>query len=89
VEALLCAIPILYSRGTGIDGFVDWMPAKVGVDPSSVESITQGLEDLLKNQQNYRQWLKENQGTIRSSFGREPYLAAYNQFVRELLSGSN
>lgn len=89
VEALLCAIPILYSRGTGIDGFVDWMPAKVGVDPGSVESITQGLEDLLKNQQDYRQWLKENQGAIRSSFGREPYLAAYNQFVRQLLSGSN
>lgn len=89
VEALLCGIPILYSRGTGIEGFVDCINAKVGVDPGSVESITQGLEDLLKNQQDYRQWLKENHGIIRSSFGRESYLAAYNQFVRELLSGSN
>lgn len=89
VEALLCGIPILYSRGTGIDGFVDWIPAKVGVDPGSVESITEGLEYLLENQQGYRQWLKENHGVIRSSFGRESYLAAYNQFVRKLLSGSN
>ena len=89
VEALLCGIPILYSRGTGIEGFVDCINAKVGVDPGSVESITEGLEDLLKNQEDYRQWLKENHRVIRSSFGRESYLAVYNQFIRELLSGSN
>lgn len=88
-EALLCGIPILYSKGTGIDGYVDWIPAKAGVDSGSIESIIEGLEYLLKNQQGYRQWLKENHGVIRSSFGRESYLAAYNQFIRELLSDSN
>lgn len=89
VEALLCGIPILYSRGTGIDGFVDWIPAKAGVDPGSVESITEGLEDLLQNQEDHRQWLKENHEAIRSSFDRESYLATYNKFIRELLSCSN
>jgi glycosyltransferase involved in cell wall biosynthesis len=88
-EALLCGIPILYSRGTGIDGFVDWIPAKAGVDPGSVKSIAEGLADLLENQETHRRWLKENHQAIRSSFDREFYLAQYNKFVRKLLSGSN
>lgn len=88
-EALLCGIPILYSKGTGIDGFVDWIPAKAGVDPSSVASITNGLEALLENQLKYRRWLKENHQVIRSSFDRKFYLDQYNEFIRKLLSGSN
>ena len=72
LEALLCGIPILYSNGTGIDGFVDWISAKAGVDPASVKSIAQGLNDVLENQQVYRPWLKENRGTIQSGFGRAP-----------------
>ncbi len=89
VEALLCGIPILYSRGIGIDGFVDWISAKAGVDPSSAESIAEGLKHLLKNQEDHRRWLKENHATIRSSFDRKSYLAAYNEFVWKLLACSN
>lgn len=88
-EALLCGIPILYSKGTGIDGFVDWIPAKAGVDPSSVKSIADGLEALLKNQEKHRRWLKKNHQAIRSSFKRGFYLTQYNEFIWKLLSGSN
>jgi len=88
-EALLCGIPILFSNGTGIDGFVDWIPAKAGVDPSSVRCIADGLEALLENQEEHRRWLKENHQAIRSSFDREFYLTPYNEFIRKLLSGSN
>lgn len=86
VEALLCGIPILYSKSTGIDGFVDWIPAKAGVDPASIKSITEGLIDLLENQDAYRQWLIENQGAIHSSFDRDAYLSQYNKTIRELLA---
>lgn len=89
VEALLCGIPILYSKNTGIDGFVDWIPAKAGVDPGSVKSIAEGLNDLLENQQTYRQWLKENHRAIQSSFDRNAYLGKYNKFISELLTWLN
>ncbi|ACT48691.1 glycosyltransferase [Methylotenera mobilis] len=85
VEALLCGIPILYSQNTGIDGFVDWIPAKVGVDATSVDSVADGLEAILDNQYNYRQWLKENHEVIQFSFDRESYLATYNKFIRKFL----
>ncbi|MFI3157749.1 MAG: hypothetical protein QX199_16510, partial [Methylococcaceae bacterium] len=63
-----------------------WIPAKAGVDPASVKSIAQGLNDVLENQQVYRQWLKENRGTIQSGFDRSAYLAKYNKFIRALLA---
>lgn len=89
VEALLCGIPILYSKGTGIDGFVDWIPAKVEVDATSLDSIAEGLENILKNQKNYRQWLKDNHGVIQSSFDRASYLSTYNEFILGQITCSN
>ncbi|MCX7093174.1 MAG: glycosyltransferase family 4 protein [Methylobacter sp.] len=85
VEALLSGIPILYSKSTGIDGFVDWIPAKVGVDPASIKSITEGLNNLLEHQEAYRQWLIENQQAIQANFDRDTYLSQYNKTIRELL----
>lgn len=52
VEALSQALPILYSRGRGIDGF---FVEKVGegVNPESVDSIAQGLDQLISTPNDY------------------------------------
>lgn len=86
LEALLCGIPILYSKNTGIDGFVDFIPSKVGVNPKSVESIAEGLKVLLLNQGDFRFWLKENHTTIRMQFDRKTHLQKYTKLVKGLLS---
>ena len=52
VEALSQGLPILYSRGRGIDGF---FKEEVGepVNPVSVQSIAKGLEKIISNQEKY------------------------------------
>jgi len=52
-ESLLNGTPIMYSKGyLGFDGFFDGVGA--GVDPKSIESIKNGIEDLLNNGSQYR-----------------------------------
>ena len=52
-ESLLNGTPIMYSKDyLGFDGYFDGVGA--GVDPKSVESIKNGIIDLLDNGDNYR-----------------------------------
>lgn len=46
-EALLCGVPILYSKGTGFDGLFD----NVGyaADPNSIKSIAEGINFIEQN----------------------------------------
>jgi glycosyltransferase involved in cell wall biosynthesis len=57
-EALLNGTPIMYSTGViGFDGVFN--ECGVGVDPFSIDSIRQGLEDLIKNNQALRETIKQ------------------------------
>jgi len=56
-ESLLNGTPIMYSKGyLGFDGFFDGVG--VGVDPKSIESIKNGIEDLLNNGSQYRKHIE-------------------------------
>ena len=77
VESLLCGVPILYSKNTGIDGFLDGIEAAEGVDPFSVESIRDGWLSLIKNQESYRIWLQNNIDTVKKRFSPELYAERY------------
>jgi len=44
VESLLCGTPILYSKGTGFDGFFE--NVGIAVNPYSIEDIAKGIEKL-------------------------------------------
>ena len=53
-ESLLNGTPIMYSKNRmGFDGIFE--NVGVGVDPSSVDSIAKGIEDLIRNNSFYRQ----------------------------------
>ena len=57
-EALMNGIPIMYSKHRlGFDGVFEGVG--VGVDPLSVESIVNGIKDLLSNRNNYRRRISE------------------------------
>ncbi len=85
-EALYCGVPILYSQGTGIDGFVDGLEGAVGADPFSVASIEAGLRRVLGEQQALRSWLIDNISDVRRRFEHGPILADYNALVREAIA---
>lgn len=52
VEALSQGLPVLFSRGRGIDGFFS---EKVGeaVNPNSIRSISHGIESIISHQNEY------------------------------------
>lgn len=54
VEALSQNLPILYSRGTGVDGmFGEQRPVGVGVESHSVEQIREALREMLTHPERY------------------------------------
>jgi glycosyltransferase involved in cell wall biosynthesis len=56
-EALLNGTPILYTKGTGFDGFFENIGPKV--DPDSPESIAEGIRDVLERNEFYRETINK------------------------------
>ncbi|HEX2526157.1 MAG TPA: glycosyltransferase [Geminicoccus sp.] len=79
VEALLSGVPILYSTGTGIDGFLEEVDGAVGVDPTSVDAITQGLEELRAGHARMRASLIARHAQIAARFEAAPFVERYNR----------
>lgn len=79
VEALLSGVPILYSRGTGIDGFLDGIEGAIGVDPSSTEEIAAALAALRAGHARMRAWLVEHHALVAARFDATTYVARYNR----------
>lgn len=50
IEALSQGLPIIYSKGEGIDGFFEDVPVGASVEPESVESIAAGIEKVANTQ---------------------------------------
>ncbi|RIV30528.1 glycosyltransferase [Flagellimonas lutimaris] len=46
IEALSQGLPIIYSKGEGIDGFFEELPVGQSVDPKNIESIAEGIEQV-------------------------------------------
>ncbi len=53
-EALFAGVPILYGRGTGIDGHLSGLDVGIALNPDDVSSIAAGLIDLVSNNARYR-----------------------------------
>jgi glycosyltransferase involved in cell wall biosynthesis len=79
VEALLSGVPILYSLGTGIDGFLDGIEGAVGCDPTSTGSIEQALDTLLAGHARMRASLLAQHEAIAARFAAGPYIERYNR----------
>ena len=54
LEALLSGVPIMYSAGTGIDGYFDGDNIGVRVDPEDGESVAAGVLELCDRGANFR-----------------------------------
>jgi glycosyltransferase involved in cell wall biosynthesis len=49
VEALFSGVPIVYSRGTGIDGYLEGIDVGCAVSPHCARSITDAIEKLISS----------------------------------------
>jgi glycosyltransferase involved in cell wall biosynthesis len=86
VEALLSGVPVLYSRQTGIDGYINDVEAAVGVDPESVDAIAKGLAELADHQADHRMWLLTHQDMLRCRFAPDEHIQAYNEDVWSIVT---
>jgi glycosyltransferase involved in cell wall biosynthesis len=84
VEALLAGLPIIYSNGTGIDGYVDGIEGAIGVDPLSPQDIADGLMKLIGRQGELHDWLRAHRRLILKRFGPDDYLAVYNDDLTQI-----
>ena len=53
IEALSQGKPVLYSKGEGINGFLEGKEVGVAVDPNDIEKIAIGIEKIVDNYNNY------------------------------------
>jgi glycosyltransferase involved in cell wall biosynthesis len=84
IEALLAGVPIVYSKGCGVDGFVDGIDAAVPVDPRSVASISNGIVHLAAHQSEYRAWLLQNRRDLVARFAPKEHISRYNRDISEI-----
>lgn len=76
-EALFAGAPILYSAGTGIDGYLDGLDVGVGVTPGNADSIRGGLVTLVRENARYRATIRESAGELFSRFNPDIVLGRY------------
>ncbi|WGF88298.1 glycosyltransferase family 4 protein [Marinivivus vitaminiproducens] len=79
VEAMLTGTPILYTLGTGIDGFMEGIEGGIGVDARSVDAIADAIVRLVADQGRYRRWLTDHHDLIQQRFDGTTQIAAYNR----------
>jgi glycosyltransferase involved in cell wall biosynthesis len=86
VEALQSGIPLLYTKGTGIDGYLDGWRVGYSVKPGEVADIITGLRFLSQEAVSLRQSIASHQDEIRARFSRVPHVQSYKKTI---LAGLN
>lgn len=86
-EALFAGIPVLYSAGNGIDGFLDGLNVGARVDPKNTEAIRDGILHLWENNNSLRQTIRDNGQELYSRFNPSFHLKGYEADMKRLTSG--
>jgi glycosyltransferase involved in cell wall biosynthesis len=84
IEALLSGVPVLYSLGSGVDGYMDGIEGAFGADPYSPASIRDAILAIVARQDAARAWLLGNREQLLARFGAPDHIRAYNADLREL-----
>ena len=85
LEALLAGVPVLYTRGTGIDGHLDGLRVGVGVTAGAVEEIAAAIDDFSCNAAQWRDAVWRHRPDLISRFGQDGIVARYTNDIRSVL----
>ena len=83
-EALFAGVPILYSKQSGIDGYLDDVDASIGVDPNSQVEICQALKTLWTENETLRSSIKTQSSKIFDRFNPLSHITLYEADVLAL-----
>jgi glycosyltransferase involved in cell wall biosynthesis len=84
-EALFAGIPVLYSLGTGIDGYLRGLDVGVGVDPTNTDAIAAALVTLVRDNSTYRATIAAASGTLFERFDPDTQISLYVDDVKQLI----
>ena len=84
-EALFAGTPILYSKGTGIDGYLDGLKVGVAVEPGDVAEIAEGLSLLVRDNQRFRAEIRTNAPSLYERFSPSGIEARYRADIEEVI----
>jgi glycosyltransferase involved in cell wall biosynthesis len=89
VEALFAGLPILHSRGTSIDGYVENEATGYAADPHDLADIGRGIERLIAEEASLKASIARlhERGGL-DVFKRETILRAYRMTLDEALGGA-
>jgi glycosyltransferase involved in cell wall biosynthesis len=85
LEALLAGVPVLYTRGTGIDGHLDGLSVGVGVAAGAVDEIAAAIDDFSRNAAEWRDAVWRHRDDLISRFGQDGIVARYTKDIRTVL----
>lgn len=86
VEALFAGVPVLFTRGTAIDGYVDGLGVARTVTPGSVPEIADGILELWRDAEAYRARIAAAAPQLFAAFDSAQAIEAYRQDVRAAVS---
>lgn len=81
VEALFAGIPIVYTAGTAIDGYLDDLAVSIAVAPRDVDAISAAVLELWRRSDEFRINLATAAPQLFATFDPEVSLAAYRRDV--------
>ncbi len=87
VEALFSGLPILFSKGRGIDGYMDEKSIGYACNPRSVEDIADGIDYLIQNQRELKTGIAnlQTEGSL-DILRRENILNVYRAGINAVLA---
>jgi glycosyltransferase involved in cell wall biosynthesis len=85
-EALFAGVPVLYSKATGIDGYLDGLNVGIGVDPTDDQAIATALVALVNDNGNFRKQIAQQCGTIFERFDPDHQVSLYQADVTRAIS---
>jgi alpha-1,3-mannosyltransferase len=81
VEALMAGVPILYSKETGIDGYLDGLDVGIGVPVGDIAALADAIETLVMQAALFRNRIRKNYLLLKRRFGPDAYLAHFRDLV--------
>lgn len=86
VEALLAGVPIVYSRDSGIDGYLDGLDVGIGVPAGDAGALEQAMLSLIDRAPALRGSIRQNYRALQARFMPDSYLSHYRALVAATLA---
>ncbi|WP_193227606.1 glycosyltransferase [Aureimonas psammosilenae] len=86
VEALFAGIPVMHTKGTGIDGYLDNLDVSIGVPEGDAAAVAAAILRMDRETEAYRARLTASASELFTRFDKERMVANYRADVAEALT---